>query len=213
MVRFLVVCDVDSTLIDNEVIDLLAEEAGSGKRVAAITEKAMRGKIDFAESLRERVATLRGLSLASVVDVIRHVSVTAGAQQLVDEIHDAGGLIAAVSGGFHEVVDPIARRLGIDDWVANRLEVIDGALTGKTYGPVIDAQAKAAFVQGLAKKHRVPLNAVIVVGDGANDLDMMSVAGLSVAFCAKPAVREHADIAVDERNLALVASLFGRRAG
>lgn len=212
MSRFLVVCDVDSTLIDNEVIDLLAAEAGSGEQVARITERAMRGEIDFSESLRERVATLRGLPVATVHDVIGKVTVTNGARELVAAVHDAKGLIVAVSGGFHEVVDPIASGLDLDDWAANRLESVDGALTGRTYGPIIDATAKAAFLRSVASKRRIELANVIAVGDGANDLAMMEVAGTSVAFCAKPAVRERADFAIDVRNLALVAGLFGRRA-
>ncbi len=212
MARFLVVCDVDSTLIDNEVIDLLAVEAGSGEQVARITERAMRGELDFAESLRERVATLRGLPTSALQKAIGQVTLTTGAQQLVEAVHDANGLIVAVSGGFHEVLDPLAANLGLDDWVANRLESLDGVLTGKTYGPIIDATAKAAYLQSVAKKRRVDLANVIAVGDGANDLAMMEVAGMSVAFCAKPAVRERAHYAIDVRNLALVAGLFGRRA-
>lgn len=212
MSRFLVVCDVDSTLIDNEVIDLLAAEAGSGNQVARITERAMRGQIDFAESLRERVATLRGLPVATVQDVIGKVTITNGARELVSAVHDAKGLIVAVSGGFHEIVDPIASGLELDGWAANRLESLDGALTGRTYGPIIDGAAKAAFLRAVASKRRIPLENVIAVGDGANDLPMMEVAGTSVAFCAKPAVRERADFSIDVRNLALVAGLFGRRA-
>lgn len=212
MSRFLVVCDVDSTLIDNEVIDLLAAEAGSGQQVARITERAMRGEIDFGESLRERVATLRGLPVSTVRDVIGKVTVTNGARDLVTAVHDAKGLIVAVSGGFHEILDPIAAGLELDDWVANRLESVDGALTGRTYGPIIDAEAKAAFLRAIAKKRRIDLENVIAVGDGANDLAMMEIAGTSVAFCAKPAVRERAGFAIDVRNLALVAGLFGRRA-
>jgi phosphoserine phosphatase len=212
MSRFLVVCDVDSTLIDNEVIDLLAEEAGTGKQVAKITDRAMRGDLDFATSLSQRVATLRGLPISALTTVFEKITITNGARELVTAVHEAKGLIVAVSGGFHEILDPLAAELGLDDWVANRLEVIDGALTGRTFGPVIDANAKAAFLQSVAKKRRIELENVIAVGDGANDLAMMEVAGLSVAFCAKPVVRERADVTIDVRNLALVSGLFGRRA-
>jgi phosphoserine phosphatase len=212
MSRFLVVCDVDSTLIDNEVIDLLAEEAGTGKQVAKITDRAMRGDLDFATSLSQRVATLRGLPISALTTVFEKISITNGAREIITAVHEAKGLIVAVSGGFHEILDPLGAELGLDDWVANRLEVIDGALTGRTFGPVIDANAKAAFLQSVAKKRRIELENVIAVGDGANDLAMMKVAGLSVAFCAKPAVRERADVTIDVRNLALVSGLFGRRA-
>jgi phosphoserine phosphatase len=210
--RFIVVCDVDSTLINNEVIDLLADAAGTRDAVAAITEKAMRGEIEFAESLAQRVGTLRGTSAKALDDVLGAVTVTNGARQLVHAVHEAGGYIIAVSGGFHEILDPIATQLGLDAWAANGLEVVDGAFTGRTYGPLIDAAAKANFLTSFAKKKRVPLSSTIAVGDGANDLAMMNIAGLSVGFCAKQAVREAANVNIDVRDLSLVAPFFGRRA-
>ncbi len=212
MSRFIVVCDVDSTLINDEVIDLLADAAGTRDAVAAITEKAMRGEIEFAESLAQRVGTLRGTSATALDDVLGAVTVTNGARQLVHAVHEAGGYIIAVSGGFHEILDPIATQLGLDAWAANGLEVVDGAFTGRTYGPLIDAAAKANFLTSYATKKRIPLSSTIAVGDGANDLAMMNIAGLSVGFCAKPAVREAAHVNIEVRDLSLVASLFGRRA-
>ncbi len=212
MSRFIVVCDVDSTLINDEVIDLLADAAGTRDAVAAITEKAMRGEIEFAESLAQRVGTLRGTSAKALDDVLGAVTVTNGARQLVHAVHEAGGYIIAVSGGFHEILDPIATQLGLDAWAANGLEVVDGAFTGRTYGPLIDAAAKANFLTSFAKKKRVPLSSTIAVGDGANDLAMMNIAGLSVGFCAKQAVREAANVNIDVRDLSLVAPFFGRRA-
>ncbi|CAB4582054.1 unannotated protein [freshwater metagenome] len=212
MSRFIVVCDVDSTLINDEVIDLLADAAGSGNEVAALTKRAMRGEIDFAEALAERVATLRGTPATVLDDVLGAVTVTTGARQLVHAVHEAGGYIIAVSGGFHEILNPIATQLGLDAWVANSLEVIDGLLTGRTYGPLIDAAAKANFLTAYAKKKRIPLSSTIAVGDGANDLAMMNIAGLSVGFCAKPDVRQAANVNIDVRDLALVAPFFGRRA-
>ncbi len=212
MSRFIVVCDVDSTLINDEIIDLLADAAGSGNEVAALTKRAMRGEIDFAEALAQRVATLRGTPATVLDDVLGKVTVTNGALHLVHAVHEAGGYIIAVSGGFHEILNPIATQLGLDAWVANGLEVIDGAFTGKTYGPLIDAAAKANFLTAYAKKKRIPLSSTIAVGDGANDLAMMNIAGLSIGFCAKPDVRQAANVNIDVRDLALVAPFFGRRA-
>ena len=212
MSRFIVVCDVDSTLINDEVIDLLAAASGSGNEVAALTKRAMRGEIDFAEALAQRVATLRGTPATVLDDVLGAVTVTTGARQLVHAVHEAGGFIIAVSGGFHEILNPIATQLGLDAWVANGLEVIDGLFTGRTYGPLIDASAKANFLTAYAKKKRIPLSSTIAVGDGANDLAMMNIAGLSVGFCAKPDVRQAANVNIDVRDLALVAPFFGRRA-
>jgi phosphoserine phosphatase len=210
--RFIVVCDVDSTLINEEVIDLLADATGSGNQVAALTKRAMRGEIDFAEALAQRVATLRGTPSTVLDDVLGAVTVTTGARQLVHAVHEAGGFIIAVSGGFQEILNPIATQLGLDAWVANGLEVIDGLFTGRTYGPIIDAAAKANFLTAYAKKKRIPLSSTIAVGDGANDLAMMNIAGLSVGFCAKPDVRQAANVNIDVRDLALVAPFFGRRA-
>jgi phosphoserine phosphatase len=210
--RFIVVCDVDSTLINNEVIDLLADAAGSGDEVAALTKRAMRGEIDFAEALAQRVATLRGTSVKVLDDVLGAVTLTNGVRQLVHAVHEAGGYIIAVSGGFSEILNPIATQLGLDAWAANGLEAIDGVFTGRTYGPLIDAAAKANFLTAYAKKKRIPLSSTIAVGDGANDLAMMNIAGLSVGFCAKPDVRQAAHVNIDVRDLALVAPYFGRRA-
>jgi len=151
MARFLVVLDVDSTLIENEVIELLAEEAGSGEKVAEITFRAMNGELDFEHSLRERVATLVGLP-ASVIDTVRaRVTVTTGVPELIAGVHAADGLVAVVSGGFHEIIDPLARELGLDHWRANRLAVADGLLTGDVIPPVIDAAAKAAALREWAR--------------------------------------------------------------
>ena len=207
--RFLVVLDVDSTLIENEVIELIAAEAGSLELVAAVTERAMRGEIDFAESLRERVATLAGLP-ESVFDSVRsHITVTQGAQELISTVKSHGGHVGVVSGGFHELLDPLAQSLGLDFWKANRLEIVDGKLTGQVLGEIVDAQTKAETLVQWAKETFTPLTQTVAIGDGANDLKMMSVAGLGIAFCAKPIVQEQADIALNERDLSKALELFG----
>lgn len=207
--RFLVVLDVDSTLIENEVIELIAAEAGSLELVAAVTERAMRGELDFAESLRERVATLAGLP-ESVFDTVRsQITVTQGAQELISAVKSQGGHVGVVSGGFHELLDPLAESLGLDFWKANRLEVQEGVLTGKVLGDIVDAQTKAETLVEWANETNTPLTQTVAIGDGANDLKMMKIAGLGIAFCAKPVVQEQADIALNERDLSKALELFG----
>jgi phosphoserine phosphatase len=209
--RFLVVLDVDSTLIEDEVIELIADRAGTRELVASVTERAMRGELDFAESLRERVATLRGVPVVDLDEVRAAVRVTNGVQELVAGVHAAGGAIAAVSGGFHEILDPLAAELGLDRWRANRLEVAAGALTGEVDGPIIDAEAKAVALREWADELGVPMERTIAIGDGANDLRMMDAATLSIAFDAKPLVRERADISLVQRDLSAVLAVLGLR--
>ena len=209
--RYLVVLDVDSTLIENEAIELLAAEAGSLELVASVTERAMRGELDFAESLRERVATLAGLPF-SVFDAVRsHIRVTAGVTELISTVHGNNGKIGVVSGGFHELLDPLAEGLGLDFWRANRLEVIDGKLTGRVLGEIVDAQAKADSLRAWAEQTGTPLAQTVAIGDGANDLKMMAVAGLGIAFCAKPVVAEQADVNITERDLSIALDFIGLR--
>ncbi|RQP09364.1 MAG: phosphoserine phosphatase SerB [Microbacteriaceae bacterium] len=209
MARFLVVLDVDSTLIEDEVIELLAEAAGSLDEVARITFRAMNGELDFAESLRERVATLAGLPESVFAEVGARVTVTRGVPEMIAGVHAAGGRVAVVSGGFHEVIDPIAERLGLDHWRANRLEVVDGVLTGRVVPPVVDAAAKAEALQEWADAAGIPVSQTLAVGDGANDLPMMALAGLSVGFDAKAPVRDVADVLLDERDLSMLLPLMG----
>jgi len=207
--RFLVVLDVDSTLIENEVIELLAAEAGSGERVAEITFRAMNGELDFEQSLRERVATLAGLP-ESVIETIRsRVTVTTGVPELIAGVHAADGLVAVVSGGFHEIIDPLAHELGLDHWRANRLAVEDGRLTGDVIPPVVDAAAKAAALREWAADAGIPIEQTIAVGDGANDLPMMAICGLAVGFDAKAPVRDLAHVLLDERDLGMLLPLLG----
>lgn len=207
--RFLVVLDVDSTLIENEVIELIAARAGSEALVAEVTERAMRGELDFAQSLRERVATLAGLPDSVFDDIRSQIVVTKGVPELIAAVHENGGKVAVVSGGFHELLDQLALQLGIDHWRANRLEVENGLLTGNVHGPIIDAQAKAHALSEWAELEGFDLSHTVAIGDGANDLKMMEIAGLSIAFCAKPVVAAQADIAIETREMALVLPHLG----
>jgi len=197
----LLVMDVDSTLITAEVIELIAERAGTRAEVARITEAAMRGELDFAESLKERVATLAGVPESVFQDVLAEVEFTPGAMELVAAAQGAGWEVALVSGGFAEIVGPLAQTLGISRFRANRLEVVDGRLTGRTLGPVIDRGAKAHALQDFAGELSVTLADTVAIGDGANDLEMMAIAGLGIAFNAKPVVQAQADVAINEPRL------------
>ena len=207
----LVVLDADSTLIREEAIELLAEVAGSLEHVTEVTERAMRGELDFADSLRERVATLAGLDVDVLASARERMTPTDGVHELVDRVHEAGGLVGVVSGGFHELLDPLADRLGLDFCRANRLEVSDGRLTGRVDGPIVDATAKASALDEWADVSGIPRSRTVAVGDGANDLEMLGRAALGVAFCAKPVVREQADVAIDVADLSAVLPLLGLR--
>ena len=209
MAAFLVVLDVDSTLIENEVIELLADEAGSGELVAEITSRAMNGELDFEASLRERVSTLVGLPVAAIERVRARVKVTDGVPAMIAGVQAAGGKVGVVSGGFHEVIDPIAEELGLDAWRANRLEVVDGVLTGGLIPPIIDAAAKASAVREWAADAGLPLSQTLAVGDGANDLPMMAVCGLAVGFDAKAPVRDLANVLLDVRDMSMLLPLMG----
>ncbi|MDR6613403.1 phosphoserine phosphatase SerB [Leifsonia sp. 1010] len=207
----LVVLDADSTLLQDEVIELLADEAGSRPEVAEITERAMRGELDFEESLRERVRTLAGLPASVFQHVGERIRVTEGVPELIAGVQAAGGVVGVVSGGFHELLDPIGERLGLDHWRANRLVVANGQLTGEVDGPVVDAAAKAQALLFWAADAGVHLRQTVAIGDGANDLRMMAEAGLSVAFNAKPRVRAEADLVIDRPDLSQVLPLLGLR--
>ncbi|BDV30489.1 phosphoserine phosphatase SerB [Microbacterium terricola] len=206
--RFLVVLDADSTLIRNEVIELIADEAGRGAEVAAATEAAMRGEVDFATSLRSRVEALRGVPLAAFARVLARVEPTPGVRELIAAVHERGGAVGVVSGGFHEILDTVAPDLGVDVWRANRLLTEDGALAGRVDGTIVDAAGKAAALIEWAAERGVPMSQTIAIGDGANDLLMMDAAALGLAFNAKPAVRAQADLVIGTVDLREVIPLL-----
>ena len=195
----LVVTDVDSTFITAEVIELLAERAGSAERVAQVTERAMRGEIDFATSLHERVATLAGLPVSVFDEVRAEVELSPGARELVTELQARGWPLGLVSGGFAEVVEPLAASLGIEHVRANRLEVADGRLTGRVTGEIVDRAGKERALREIARLLDIPLERTVAIGDGANDLDMLRAAGLGIAFNAKPLVCAEVDFEVTGR--------------
>lgn len=201
MTKGLLVMDVDSTLIMEEGIDLLGEEAGVGERVAAITERAMRGELDFEEALRERVALLKGLPVSVFDFIMEKIHFTPGAADLVAELKKRGYKVAVVSGGFHETVDRLAVQLELDYVRANRLEVVDGFLTGRVLGEIVTKDTKRACLEVWAAENGLALSQTIAMGDGANDLPMIQRAGIGVAFCAKPIVQEQAPYQINEKNL------------
>jgi phosphoserine phosphatase len=207
----LIVMDVDRTLIQDEVIELLAEEAGCAAEVARVTERAMAGEIDFEPALLERVAMLAGTPAEALDRVSQKVRLTPGARTFVRTLHRLGYTVALISGGFTQVIDRIADELGIRHAAANRLEVVDDELTGRVEGPVLDRAGKARVLQQIAADEGVPLEQTVAIGDGANDLDMLAAAGLGIAFNAKPLVREQADTALSVPYLDAILFLLGIR--
>jgi phosphoserine phosphatase len=205
----LVVMDVDSTLVRGEVIEMLADQAGCGQEVRTLTEAAMRGELDFEESLRARVALLEGLESAALDRVYDALELTPGARTMVRTLKRLGYRFAIVSGGFSAVTDRIAADLEIDFAASNELEVVDGRLTGRIVGPVLDRAGKAAALRRFAAEARVAEGATVAIGDGANDLDMLAAAGLGIAFNAKPVVQQAADTALNVPYLDAIMYLLG----
>jgi phosphoserine phosphatase len=205
----LIVFDVDSTLIQQEVIEMLAARAGALDAVAAITDAAMRGELDFAESLHRRVATLAGLPAEVLDEVAEDVELTPGARTTIRTLRRLGYHVGVVSGGFRQVIEPLAHELMLDFVAANELEVVDGKLTGRVVGQIVDRAGKAKALRDFAHQVGVPMAQTVAVGDGANDIDMLAAAGLGVAFNAKPALREVADASLSHPYLDTVLFLLG----
>ena len=207
-VTCLLVMDLDGTLIRQEGIDLLAQEAGAGEKVAEITAQAMNGELDFSASLEARVALLKGLEISAFQKILKQIEITQGAEGLITELHQRGYKVGLVSGGFHEVIDPIARSLGIDLVRANRLQTFDGRLTGKVLGEIVTPERKKDSLLTWAKENHVPRSQTIAMGDGANDLPMIETAGIGIAFMAKPIVAERAPYRIQTRDLSLVLEIL-----
>jgi len=209
--RRLVCFDMDSTLIQREVIDLMAEAAGVGDQVSAITASAMNGEIDFSESFKQRLGLLKGLPESALESINRQLSITDGAERLLRNLRRLGYTTAIISGGFSWFANRLAERLNIDRVHANELEIVDGKLTGQVIGNIVDEERKAKLLKAIAREEGIRLEQVIAVGDGANDIPMLTAAGLGIAFHAKPAVRENAKTAFGTVGLDGILYLIGMR--
>jgi phosphoserine phosphatase len=205
----LIVFDVDSTLVQGEVIEMLAARAGAQGQVAAITEAAMRGELDFAESLEQRVATLAGLPASVIDEVADQLELMPGARTTLRTLQRLGFRCGVVSGGFRRIIEPLAEELKLDFVAANELEIVDGILTGRVAGPIVDRPGKATALRAFAAQYGVPMEQTVAVGDGANDIDMLAAAGMGVAFNAKPALRAVADASLSHPYLDTVLFLLG----
>lgn len=201
--------DVDSTLIQQEVIDMLADFAGVMPKVKAITELAMSGELDFKQSLEQRVGLLEGLSEEIFNQLRPEIALTPGVAELISAVHAHGGKIGAVSGGFSQILAPLAAEIGLDYWMANNLEVVDGKLTGRVTGPIIDAEAKASALKNWARDAGISTENTIAIGDGANDIQMLQSAGYAVAFRPKPVLRQYANLVIEENSLLSLVEKLG----
>lgn len=206
----LLVMDVDGTLIRQEGIDLLAQAAGVGEEVAELTAGAMNGDLDFATSLHARVELLKGLETSTFPKILEQIDLTTGADAFIKELHRRGYKVGLVSGGFHELIDPIAQSLGIDLVQANRLELADGRLTGKVLGEIVTPKKKKETLLTWAREYHVEASQTIAIGDGANDLPMIQAAGIGIAFMAKPIVSRLAPYRIETRDLRLVLEILDK---
>lgn len=210
-VKGLLLMDVDSTLIKEEVIDLLGQEAGIGLEIAEITDQAMNGLLDFEEALRERVKLLKGLPVSVFKQVYQQIHLQKGAKELIEVMHAKGFKVGVVSGGFHEVIDPLAHELKLDYVKANKLEVGGGYLTGQVTGQVVNKNVKYQCLLEWADENQLELADTIAMGDGANDLPMIQAAGLGVAFCAKSIVKAQAPYQINKADLMELLPLIEKR--
>ena len=204
MKKYLLVLDVDSTMIEQEVIELLADRVGLRDQVKFLTDQAMAGEIDFREALEQRVGLLKGLSEEVFQDILAEIKVTQGVPELVSSIQQSDGMVGAISGGFTQVLEPLAHSLGLDFHIANNLEVIDGLITGKISGEIVDAEMKAKTLLLWAKQNGFEVADTVAIGDGANDVPMLKASGFGVAFRPKDVLRPHADLIIEGNSLAPV---------
>jgi len=199
--KYLVVLDVDSTMIGQEVIELLAERVGLREKVKTLTDQAMAGEIDFREALLKRVQLLEGLSEKVFDQLASEITVTDGVPELIKAVHSSGGLVGAISGGFSQVLEPLAAELGLDFFMANELEVAAGKITGRISGDIVDASMKAQTLINWATENAIDIADTVAIGDGANDIQMLKAAGFAVAFRPKEVLRPVADLVIEGNSL------------
>ena len=204
MKKYLLVLDVDSTMIEQEVIELLADRVGLRDQVKILTDQAMAGEIDFREALLQRVGLLKGLSAVVFQDILAEIKITDGVRELVSSIHESNGMVGAISGGFSQVLEPLAQSLGLDFFLANNLEVVDGLITGRISGEIVDADMKARTLLHWAQQYGFDVDDTIAIGDGANDIPMLEASGFGVAFRPKDVLRPHGDLIIEGNSLAPV---------
>lgn len=211
MKKFLLVLDVDSTLIEQEVIELLAERVGLRDQVKTVTDQAMAGEIDFREALLQRVRLLEGLTDQVFQEVLADIRVTDGVPELVSAVHKSGGMVGAISGGFSQVLEPLADKLSLDFFKANNLEVKDGVITGEIIGDIVDTEVKARTMLDWAREYGFDVSNTVAVGDGANDIQMLKASGLAVAFRPKDILRDYADLVIEGDSLEPLISVLELR--
>ena len=209
--KYLLVLDVDSTMIEQEVIELLAERVGLGDQVKTLTDQAMAGKIDFRDALLKRVGLLKGLSAQVFEELLPEIRVTDGVPELVSAVHKSGGMVGAISGGFSQVLEPLADKLSLDFFKANTLEIEDGVMTGRIIGDIVDAEMKSRTLLQWAGEYGFDVSNTVAVGDGANDIQMLKASGFAVAFRPKEILREHADIIIEGDSLEPLISVLELR--
>ena len=211
MKKYLVVLDVDSTMIEQEVIELLAERVGLRDQVKILTDQAMAGEIDFRDALLKRVGLLEGLNEEVFQEILGEIRVTDGVPELVSAVHKSGGMVGAISGGFSQVLEPLADKLGLDFFKANNLEIEDGVITGEIIGDIVDAEVKARTLLDWAGEFGFEVSSTVAVGDGANDIQMLKASGFAVAFRPKDILRDHADLIIEGDSLEPLISVLELR--